>query len=77
MIFTPSSLSGLVTLGLKYKLVALITFGDSRPHFISDAHAQCSASPVETLWCKNNENPTDRKSHSWAPLKNFGCPAAG
>jgi hypothetical protein len=31
------------------------------------------ASPVETLWCKNNENPTDRKSHSWAPLKNFGC----
>ena len=24
---------------------------------------------VETLWCKNQENPSDRKSHTWAPLK--------
>jgi hypothetical protein len=23
---------------------------------------------VETLWCKNQENPSDRISHAWAPL---------
>ncbi len=23
--------------------------------------------PVETLWCEN-ENPSNRKSHTWAPL---------
>ncbi len=33
------SLSGLVTLGLKYKLVTL-TFGGARHHLISDAHAE-------------------------------------
>jgi hypothetical protein len=21
------------------------------------------------LWCKNNENQSNRKSHTWAPLK--------
>ena len=21
-----------------------------------------------TLWCKNQENPSDRKSHTWAPF---------
>ncbi len=25
---------------------------------------------METLWCKNHENPSDRISHSWAPLTN-------
>jgi hypothetical protein len=25
----------------------------------------------KTLWCKNHENPSDRKAHTWAPLK--GC----
>jgi hypothetical protein len=24
--------------------------------------------PIETLWCKNHQNPSDRKSHTWAPL---------
>jgi hypothetical protein len=24
--------------------------------------------PRKTLWCKNQENPSDRKSHTWAPL---------
>jgi hypothetical protein len=28
---------------------------NSRPH-------------VEALWCKNQENPSDRISHAWAPL---------
>jgi hypothetical protein len=23
--------------------------------------------PIETLWCKNHENPSDGKSHTWAP----------
>jgi hypothetical protein len=23
---------------------------------------------IETLWCKNQENPSDQKSHTWAPL---------
>ncbi len=23
---------------------------------------------VETSWCKNQENPSDRISHAWAPL---------
>ena len=25
--------------------------------------------PMKTLWCKNQENPSDRISHAWAPLK--------
>ncbi len=25
--------------------------------------------PRKTLWCKNQENPSDRKSHTWAPLR--------
>jgi hypothetical protein len=24
---------------------------------------------IETIWCKNEENPSDRISHAWAPLK--------
>jgi hypothetical protein len=24
---------------------------------------------IETLWCKNNENPSDRKSQNGAPLR--------
>ncbi len=24
--------------------------------------------PIETLWCKNHQNPSYRKSHTWAPL---------
>jgi hypothetical protein len=24
---------------------------------------------MKTLWCKNQENPSDRISHTWAPLK--------
>ncbi len=24
---------------------------------------------METLWSKNYKNPSDRKSHTWAPLK--------
>ncbi len=24
--------------------------------------------PIETLWCKNHQNPSDRKSHTWAHL---------
>jgi hypothetical protein len=39
MIFAPLSLSGLVTLGLKYKLVTLI-FGGASHHLIPDAHAE-------------------------------------
>jgi len=39
MIFATKSISGLVTLGLKYKLVTLI-FGGARHHLISDAHAE-------------------------------------
>jgi hypothetical protein len=39
IIFTPYSLSGLVTLGLKYKLVTLI-FGGARHHLIYDAHPE-------------------------------------
>ncbi len=23
---------------------------------------------MKTLWCKNEENPSDRISHAWAPL---------
>ncbi len=23
---------------------------------------------MRTLWCKNQENPSDRISHAWAPL---------
>jgi hypothetical protein len=23
---------------------------------------------MNTLWCKNQENPSDRISHAWAPL---------
>ncbi len=26
---------------------------------------------MKTLWCKNQENPCDRISHAWAPLKHF------
>ena len=26
--------------------------------------------PMRTLWCKNQENLSDRISHAWAPLKN-------
>jgi hypothetical protein len=30
---------------------------------------------MKTLWCKNQENPSDRISHAWAPLRNFRmCP---
>ncbi len=29
--------------------------------------------PMTTLWCKNQENPSDRISHAWAPLR---CQAA-
>jgi hypothetical protein len=36
---------------------------------------------MKTLWCKNQENPSDRISHAWAPLnksehmgKKFGSP---
>jgi hypothetical protein len=25
--------------------------------------------PMRTLWCKNQENPSDRISHAWAPLR--------
>ena len=25
--------------------------------------------PEKALWCNNYENPSDRKSHTWAPLK--------
>jgi hypothetical protein len=25
--------------------------------------------PIETLWCKNHENKSNQKSHSWAPLR--------
>ncbi len=25
--------------------------------------------PIKTLWCENHENPSDGKSHTWAPLK--------
>jgi hypothetical protein len=25
--------------------------------------------PIKTLWCKKHENPSDRKSHTWAPLR--------
>ncbi len=24
---------------------------------------------MKTLWCKNEENPSDRISHAWAPLR--------
>jgi hypothetical protein len=24
---------------------------------------------MKTLWCKNQENPSDRISHAWAPLR--------
>jgi hypothetical protein len=24
---------------------------------------------MKTLWCKNQENPSDQISHAWAPLK--------
>jgi hypothetical protein len=24
---------------------------------------------MKTFWCKNQENPSDRISHAWAPLK--------
>jgi hypothetical protein len=24
---------------------------------------------MKTLWCKSQENPSDRISHTWAPLK--------
>jgi hypothetical protein len=27
-----------------------------------------SCPPIETLWCKNHENPSDRKSLTGAPL---------
>ncbi len=26
---------------------------------------------MKTLWCKNQENPSDRISHTWAPLTFF------
>ncbi len=29
---------------------------------------------AETLWSKNHENPSDRKSHTWAPL-NYSAPS--
>ncbi len=41
MIFTPYSLSGLATLGLKHKLINL-TFGVARHHLIADVHAECA-----------------------------------
>jgi hypothetical protein len=27
---------------------------------------------MKTLWCKNQENPSDRISHAWAPLTGHG-----
>jgi subtilisin-like proprotein convertase family protein len=27
-----------------------------------------SRPPVEILWCKKQENPSDQHSHTWAPL---------
>jgi hypothetical protein len=24
---------------------------------------------MKTFWCKNQENPSDRISHAWAPLR--------
>jgi hypothetical protein len=39
MIFTPLSLSGLVNLGLKFKIVTLTIWG-AMQHLISDAHNQ-------------------------------------
>jgi hypothetical protein len=103
MIFTPYSISGLVALWLKYKLVTL-TFGgaghQTRSLSVCSACFEGSAllksrlsirirnfaapnkplnifkksfepqsrRPVETLWCKNHGNPSDRKSHAWTPL---------
>ncbi len=29
---------------------------------------------MKTLWCKNQENPSDRISHAWAPLRIWNCP---
>jgi hypothetical protein len=26
---------------------------------------------MKTLWCKNQENPSDRISHTWAPLSKW------
>jgi hypothetical protein len=26
---------------------------------------------MKTLWCKNQENPSDGISHTWAPLNNY------
>jgi hypothetical protein len=31
---------------------------------------------MKTLWCKNQENPSDRISHAWAPL-NFNFAPKG
>jgi hypothetical protein len=31
---------------------------------------------MKTLWCKNQENPSDRISHAWAPLR-MGSPMKG
>ena len=28
---------------------------------------------MKTLWCKNQENPSDRISHTWAPLTILVC----
>ncbi len=28
---------------------------------------------MKTLWCKNQENPSDGISHAWAPLKVPKC----
>jgi hypothetical protein len=28
---------------------------------------------MKTLWCKNQENPSNRISHAWAPLSEEEC----
>jgi hypothetical protein len=39
---------------------------NSKLMFLSPNHL-----PMKTLWCTNQENPSDRISHAWAPLNKF------
>jgi hypothetical protein len=32
---------------------------------------------MKTLWCKNQENPSDGKSHAWAPLNEISSDQLG
>jgi hypothetical protein len=32
---------------------------------------------LEALWCKNHENPSDRQSHTWAPLLRYKYDGGG